>query len=202
MTFLERCRQIIGEATDEKEINGDNIEKKNVISEKDPEEKETTDDLFDELDKKESEDTGEEQEEVDVDIENDDSEEKEEESEELDVEEEPAQQGPQLDEGELEFLTKFIEFTELNCLAKCYSEIFKGFNEILGTNSKLVKKVLDDHKEENKQRLNELKEELKTKRSEIEAAEKANREIAQRKLSLVSLLDKAVKKDKAEKAEK
>lgn len=204
MNFQDRCKKLISEAEEKvQEINGEN--NKNIIVEKDPEKPETeaeTDELFAELDDQDSD--------SEIEIDNDSSLENETEDSEEDIkvdseeettEEKPAQQGPALEEGELDFLNKFIEFTELTCLFKAYNEIFKGFNDILGSNSKLVKQVLDEHKEQNKQRLAELKEELKTKRAEIEEAEKINQENAKRKLSLVSLLDKAVKKEK-EKLEK
>jgi len=202
MNFQNRCKKLISEAEEKvQEINGEN--NKNIIVEKDPEKPETeTDELFAELDNQDSDSEIEVDNDSSLENETEDSEEDiEVDSEEETQEEKPAQQGPALEEGELDFLNKFIEFTELTCLFKSYNEIFKGFNDILGSNSKLVKQVLDEHKEQNKQRLAELKEELKTKRAEIEEAEKINQENAKRKLSLVSLLDKAVKKEK-EKLEK
>lgn len=177
MNFQDRCKKIISENTEEKEKIDGNNDKPNVITEKDPEAKaEDTskeEDLFAELDQEEDPNTKE------------DSEEDEAIDEKTDVADEEA-----------EFVKKFIEFTELNCLSKCYNEIFKGFSSVLGSNSKLIKEVLDQHKDENKQRMEELKEELKAQRAEIEERENAYKEDAIRKLSLVSVLDKAIKKEK------
>lgn len=98
-----------------------------------------------------------------------------------------------LDEIEKEFLEKFIEFTELSCLVKCQKSIEKDFKSILGKNNAAISDFLTTHNEERNNHIDELKVELTSLRQQVREKEKANVESAERKLSLVSLLDKAVK---------
>ena len=107
-----------------------------------------------------------------------------------------------LDDIEQQFIEKFIEFTELNCVLKCHKEIIAGFKDALGKNNKLVNEILAARKTEQTERLNALKAELKTMREEIQAEEKNKAEAAERKLSIVNLLDIASKKTKEQTEEK
>jgi hypothetical protein len=127
------------------------------------------------------------------------------------IDQEPAEENMQvpdksaevgLDDIEQQFIEKFIEFTELNCVLKCHKEIVAGFKSALGKNNKLVNEILAARKTEQTERLNTLKTELKTMREEIQAEEKNKAEAAERKLSIVNLLDSASKKTKEQTEEK
>jgi ribosomal protein L29 len=94
---------------------------------------------------------------------------------------------------ELEFFEKFIEFAELNCLIKCQKSIRNDFKKILGKENGFVDEYLNKHAEEQQAKLEELKVELTSLREQIQTAEKENVEKAERRLSIVSILDKVAK---------
>lgn len=96
-----------------------------------------------------------------------------------------------LDPVEKEFVDKFIEFTELTNLIKTAKEMQEGFKSILGKNTPEITEYLKSHVEENKARCAELKQELKELQLKIRNAEKNAAADSKRKLSLISLLDKA-----------
>jgi hypothetical protein len=100
-----------------------------------------------------------------------------------------------LDEIEKEFLEKFIEFTELTCIVKCQKTIEKDFKKILGKNGEAITEFLAEREAARNTRIDELKTELTTLRKQVRDNEKANVESAERKLSLVSLLDTAIKEE-------
>ena len=69
--------------------------------------------------------------------------------------------------------------------------MYKGIKSVLGRNTKAIAEYLNTRKEERKARLDELKTTLKSLRETIQNEEKAKAAQAERKLHLVSLLDKA-----------
>lgn len=96
----------------------------------------------------------------------------------------------ELDETELNFFQKFLEFTEINALIKIQNKIKKDFKNILGKHNDIVEKYLEQHTEEQIQKRDALKSELTQLREEIQQIEKENVEKAERKLSIVAILDK------------
>lgn len=98
----------------------------------------------------------------------------------------------ELDEVELEFLNKFIELTELSCLIKANKAIKKSFKTLIGNNKKSIDELLEKRLSEQKNKADELKKELTSIRNNIKEEEKAKADAAERKLSLLSLLDDAV----------
>ena len=210
MTFEEMCKNIISEAKktnkkdekDEKQlVDGEKEKPSNLIvddetdktdktkednaSTKSDDEKseETTDDNKNEEVVEEEEETTEGDAEIEGEITTEDAE-----------EEEPAEKDEVqllLDDVEREFLENYIEYSELTCLTKYSTEMYKGIKSVLGRNTKAIADYLNTRKEERKARLDELKTTLKSLRETIQNEEKAKAAQAERKLHLVSLLDKA-----------
>lgn len=206
MTFEEMCKNIISEAKktnkkDEKDekklVDGEKEKPSNIIVD-DETDKTKEDNASTESDDKKSEETTddnkneevveeEETTEGDAEIEGEIT------TEDAD-EEEPAEKDEVqllLDDVEREFLENYIEYSELTCLAKYSTEMYKGIKSVLGRNTKAIADYLNTRKEERKARLDELKTTLKSLRETIQNEEKAKAAQAERKLHLVSLLDKA-----------
>ena len=207
MTFEEMCKNIISEAKktnkkDEKDekklVDGEKEKPSNIIVD-DETDKTKEDNASTKSDDKKSEETTddnkneevveeEETTEGDAEIEGEIT------SEDADEEEEPAEKDEVqllLDDVEREFLENYIEYSELTCLAKYSAEMYKGIKSVLGRNTKAIAEYLNTRKEERKARLDELKTTLKSLRETIQNEEKAKAAQAERKLHLVSLLDKA-----------
>lgn len=91
----------------------------------------------------------------------------------------------------IDFLNKFIEYTELNYLNTSFNDIVNNFKTVLGKNDKDAIDILNMHQEERKERLNELKSELKELRKQMQD----ETEKAKTKMDLISLLDKSIKND-------
>lgn len=91
----------------------------------------------------------------------------------------------------MDFLNKFIEYTELNYLNTSFNDIVNNFKTVLGKNDKDAIDILNMHQEERKERLNELKSELKELRKQMQD----ETEKAKTKMDLISLLDKSIKND-------
>lgn len=91
----------------------------------------------------------------------------------------------------MDFLNKFIEYTELNYLNTSFNDIVNNFKTVLGKNDKEAIDILNMHQEERKERLNELKSELKELRKQMQD----ETEKAKTKMDLISLLDKSIKND-------
>ena len=97
-----------------------------------------------------------------------------------------------VDDTELNFLNKFIEYIELGYLNSSTNNIINDFKSILGKNSKYAIDILNTHKEERKNRLTELNKELKEWRKKIQD----EAENAKNKISLITLLDKSINSTK------
>lgn len=98
-----------------------------------------------------------------------------------------------LSEVEAEFLQKFIEYTELKYLATIYKDIVADFKEVLGKDIKTnALQFMSEHKEEQTAKLNTLKKELTDLRNTIKNEEEEKTKEANRKLNLISILDKKV----------
>jgi hypothetical protein len=209
MTFEEMCKNIISEAkkTNKKD---EKDEKKLVDGEKEKPSNIIVDDETDKTDKTEEDNASPKSDDKKSDEKSDDNENEEvveeEETTEGDAEiegeittedadeEEPAEKDEVqllLDDVEREFLENYIEYSELTCLAKYSTEMYKGIKSVLGRNTKAIADYLNTRKEERKARLDELKTTLKSLRETIQNEEKAKAAQAERKLHLVSLLDKA-----------
>jgi hypothetical protein len=209
MTFEEMCKNIISEAkkTNKKD---EKDEKKLVDGEKEKPSNIIVDDETDKTDKTEEDNASTKSDDKKSEKTNDDNKNEEvveeEETTEGDAEiegeittedadeEEPAEKDEVqllLDDVEREFLENYIEYSELTCLAKYSTEMYKGIKSVLGRNTKAIADYLNTRKEERKARLDELKTTLKSLRETIQNEEKAKAAQAERKLHLVSLLDKA-----------
>ena len=116
---------------------------------------------------------------------------------ETDIEEteiEPSTTVETLEGDEQEFLEKLTEIIEINSLLKAYREVIvNDFKEILGGNKRPVFNYLNQRKEELRKRLAELKNDLKNCKTTIRDEEKNHQNTVERKLSLVNILDKALK---------
>jgi hypothetical protein len=98
----------------------------------------------------------------------------------------------EMDEVELDFFNKFVELTELECLIKANEVIKKSFKSIIGENKKSIDELLEKRLNEQKEKVEQLKTELSDIRNNIKDEETKKVNTAERKLGLISLLDKAI----------
>lgn len=98
----------------------------------------------------------------------------------------------EMDEVELNFFNKFVELTELECLIKANEVIKKSFKSIIGENKKSIDDLLEKRLNEQKEKVEQLKTELSEIRNNIKDEETKKVNTAERKLGLISLLDKAI----------
>lgn len=100
----------------------------------------------------------------------------------------------ELTEQEKEFLTKFIEYTKLNTFTDTFwNKMIKSYTNVLGKNNMpAISDCIEQEIEKNKQASEQLKSELINLRNQIKQEEESKANEANRKLSLISVLDKNV----------
>ena len=100
----------------------------------------------------------------------------------------------ELTEQEKEFLAKFLEYAKLNTFTDTFwNKMIKSYTNVLGKNNSLaISDCIEQEVEKTKQAREQLKSELINLRNQIKAEEESKANEANRKLSLISILDKNV----------
>ena len=100
----------------------------------------------------------------------------------------------ELTEQEKEFLAKFLEYAKLNTFTDTFwNKMIKSYTNVLGKNNGLaISDCIEQEIEKTKQAREQLKSELINLRNQIKAEEESKANEANRKLSLISILDKNV----------
>lgn len=101
---------------------------------------------------------------------------------------------PTLTEQEQQFLSKFLQYTYMNLANdKLYNKIIKDFKRALGKEyEQIIVGYVEQEKQKNKQIFEQLKNELSQLREQIKNEEQEKASEANRKLSLISILDNNV----------
>lgn len=97
-----------------------------------------------------------------------------------------------LTDQEQQFLSKFLQFTYMNLAnEKLYNKIIKDFKQVLGKeNEQIIIDFIEKEKQSNQQQLEQVKTELTQLREQIKNEEQEKATETNRKLSIVSILDK------------
>lgn len=100
----------------------------------------------------------------------------------------------ELTEQEKEFLAKFLEYAKLNTFTDTFwNKMIKSYTNVLGKNNSLaISDCIEQEIEKTKQVREQLKSELINLRNQIKAEEESKANEANRKLSLISILDKNI----------